>query len=328
MSNPNNVGNQGSQDSQSPWPVYGQNTSGNTGGLPGSNPWPVYGSPGSAGSAGAGGSAGGGSGSYGQSSGDTSGSAPGTTYGPTSSGPYGQPAPSHYQQPPAGAGQSQVPPAGGPFATPQQGSGMYRAQTAPGAPMMPGQNLPGRAGPILTIVLGAVMMVIVAPIVLISMLLGGMGMTNIVEQSLQAQNGGTVTVDETGVIGVAASSNATISCSLEGSSETIQMTPEVDGAVLVARGLTPGQYTLNCEGLSSADALVIFDGGALENILPATMKALGWSSVVGIGGFVALIWGIVWLVKRNRQRRAMMPNYPMYGSGYGGPYGPGGPQGA
>lgn len=205
---------------------------------------------------------------------------------------------------------------------------MYRAQAATGVPGTPGQNLPGRGVQILLIILGAVMMVIVAPIVLVSMLLGGMGMSNIVEQSLQAQNGGTVTVDESGMIGVAASSNAVISCSLEGDSGTIEMVPEVDGAVLVARGLTPGQYTLNCDGLGPADALVIFDGGALENMLPATMRALGWSSVVGVGGFAVLIWGIVWLVKRNRQRKAMMPTYPMYGQGYGGPYGPGGPQGA
>ena len=87
------------------------------------------------------------------------------------------------------------------------------------------------------------------------------------------------------------------------------MQPELDGAIVVARDLTPGEYTLSCTGMTSSDSVVVFDGEALDGMLRATASALGGAAVVGIVGLGVLIGGIVWLVKRNGQRRSAMMGY-------------------
>ena len=307
MSNPNQ------QNPQGPWPIYGQGSGSqpaDTGA--GQGAWPVYGQP------------------------DTSSGQPGPA-GQSPAGAYapgqyppGQYSPGHY--PPTTGDQ---PPAGGPFQTPQYGSGGAGAYPTPRGPVNPAgnfpQQLPSRTAPILLIVLGAVMMLLIAPVVMVAVLLSGVGLNQIVDQSLQTTNGGAVTVDATGTLGVITTSNGPVTCALENQAGSTQMIPEVDGAMLVARNLTPGEYVLNCEGLSASDAIVVLDGGALESVFPATMTAFGWATAVGVLGLGVLIGGIVWLVKRNKARKAMMPRHPTYGGpgsigpgnpgagGYGGP---------
>lgn len=304
MSNPNQ------QNPQNPWPVYGQGSSSGQNapsgdGQPGS--WPVYGEPGSGG------------------------------YPPQGAPSPGQYSPSQYPPGPnsaSGAGPDAQPPAGGPFAAPQYGAagppGMYPTQTGPtNVPGTLSPQLPSRTAPILLIALGAVMMVIIAPIVMVSVLLSGVGLNQIVDQSLQTSNGGVVTVDSSGTLGVITTSSGQVTCALENSSGSTQMALELDGSMLVARNMTPGEYTLICEGLSTSDTIVVMDGGALDAVFPATMSAFGWATAVGVIGLGVLVGGIVWLVKRNKERKALLPTYNMYGRG--GPYGPGGyggPQGA
>ncbi len=161
------------------------------------------------------------------------------------------------------------------------------------------------------------MMLVIAPITLFSLLLSGVGISSVVEESMNVENSGTVVVDESGAVGVLTTSSDPISCTVTGASGTAEMTEEVNGAVLVARGLTPGEYTLACEGLASTDQIVVLSGSTLDRLAPASMSAFGWSSAVGVAGFIVMIVGIVWLVRRNQQRNAMRPRNYGYGYGYG-----------
>ena len=291
MSDPYNSGspqnNRGQNQGENPWPVYGQTNPGGGQEGQGSTPWPVYGAP------------------------DASGSQP-----PLS--PQYPPGGSAGGQFPTGSQQTQNPYGASPYGTGPQGGTPYGSgvpQNTPGPhaggygyPVSP--PLPSRTGPILTIVGGAILMVVIAPIILVAMIFSGIGLSSIVESSMQATNGGVVVVGETGSIGVATTSTLPQTCTLsqEGLG-SVEMQPELDGAIVVARDLTPGEYTLSCTGMTSSDSVVVFDGEALDGMLPATASALGWASVVGIVGLGVLIGGIVWLVKRNGQRRSAMMGY-------------------
>ncbi|WP_099332349.1 hypothetical protein [Actinomyces minihominis] len=257
-----------------PWPVYGQGQPGATPPGPSDSnaPWPVYG---------------------GQPTNPQPN--PGPVPQPPAGG-YGSP----YQQP--HYGQQATPPH--PASTPYGG---YQ-----GGRYVPPTELPSRTGPVLSIVGGILLMVVVAPIVLVGLILSSVGIGSIVESSMEATNGGIVTVDSSGTVGVVTSSTLPQSCLITdaGGNDT-ELAPELEGAVLVARGMEPGQYTLSCTGLSSTDTIVVLDGETLAGMMPATMQALAWSSVVGLIGLGVLIAGIVWLVKRNRQRQAIRSGYPL-----------------
>ncbi len=289
---PENSGNQSQEPS--PWPVYGQSDPREPA-RPDQNPWPVYGQ----------GQPGQNQSPYGQ-----------PAYGKT---PYGQPGPSQQapNQPPPDQHAPGQPPYGpapygpSPYGPPPQSSappnqGPHSVPPGQGPAYVYPPSLPSRTGPILTIVGGVVMMLIIAPIVLITLILSGVGIGNIVDNSMNASNGGTVVVDETGSIGVIASGQAaTCVISKEGAADT-EMRWELDGTLLVARGLTPGEYTISCEGVVASDPLVILDGRTLETMVPSAFTAFAWASVVGVSGFVVLIVGIVWLIKRNRARQDMI----------------------
>ena len=246
----------------------------------GDSPWPVYGQSGNT-SGGVGGSG-----------------SPWPTYRPDShAAPTGAPFPA-----------SSAP-------TPQPVYGSTPFQTGPQPPHYPApggvsQPLPSRTGPILTIVSGAVIMAILAPIVLVSLILSGVGITDVVENSMRAANGDTITVDETGAVGVVTTSSNATSCTVEGPSGSVVMVEEMEGTVLVARDLTPGPYTVSCEGVDPSDTVVILNGATLAGLVPSATRAFVWASVVGVGGFVVMILGIFWLVKRNRERRALTFRWP------------------
>ena len=278
-------GSRGQNQGDNSWPVSGQANAG--GGQPGQGdtPWPVYGAPGSPNP------------QTPQSSQYSPGGAP--------SGQF-QPGPQQPQNPYGASPYGPGPQGGTPYSAggPQNVPGGYPGGYAPSAP------LPSRTGPILTIVGGAILMVVIAPIVLVAVMLSGIGLSSVVENSMQATNGGSLVVGESGAIGVATTSTLPQTCTLSQEGQgSIEMQPELDGAMLVARGLTPGEYTLSCTGMTSADSIVVFDGETLDGMLPSTAAALGWASAVGVLGLGVLIGGIVWLVKRNGARRAVMMGY-------------------
>ena len=172
--------------------------------------------------------------------------------------------------------------------------------------------MPSRAGAIWTLVIGIVLMVLVAPIIFVVAVVSGIGMGSITDGSLYAGNGGTVVVDETGVIGVSPISDNGESCVLTAQDGTIIDMVNEDGAgIRIARGLAPGDYSVSCDGLADGENLVLFTGDMINSLVGSALSALGWSTAVGVLGLVLTIVGIVWLVRRNRARREYL-----YGRGY------------
>lgn len=213
-----------------------------------------------------------------------------------------------------GWGQPQVPPTGGPA---------YPAYGVPGGPQLPQQpgvapaNLPSRAGAIWTIVIGAVLAVIVAPAVFVGFIMGGMDWTSVVSGSASVTNGGSVTVDDSGVIAVVSQGTQTVtSCTLTSGSQVHELYEEAGSGLAVGRGIPAGTYTVDCN-VSDGTALFVLRGDDLSGVIDATMTGMLWASIAGIAGVVAFIVGIVWLVRRNRQRRDVLR------SQWGGPGAPG-----
>lgn len=170
--------------------------------------------------------------------------------------------------------------------------------------------MPTRTGPVLTIILGVVLMVIIAPTTMVVMILQGIGFSKFTDNSLIAVNGGPVVVDETGAVGLSPMDSGTqLDCVLQGAGGPHVFEPELEGSMFVVRGVNPGQYTLQCEGMADGSQVMIMSGDTLDTLMPTSIAAMGWASLIGFLGLVALIVGIVWLVKRNRARKGYLQGY-------------------
>lgn len=185
----------------------------------------------------------------------------------------------------------------------------------PGSPTVQSGPAPSRALPILTMIGGIVLMVVVAPIIFVVLVLQGFGFSQIMDGSMTAIDGGPITVDDTGAVGVAlATGMPAYGCVLEGAGGTHELTPEPNFAfneadVLTARGLQPGQYTLHCENATPGTQYTVFPGEVLNNLMPMSLKAFGWASLAGVTGLAAAITGLVWLIRRNRAIRQYYGRY-------------------
>lgn len=287
----------GQEGSPGPWPVYGQQSGGPT--SPARGPWPVYGAetPADRFSPGA------------PSSPESAGASPDGEPQAAASPPGSSPGGASGWGPPLGA----TP--GDPYAPPQS------AATPPGPTPFPSPvppaggaprgDLPSRTGPILTLLGGVALMIVIAPIVFIGLIMNGLAVGSMMDGSVLVSNGGSIVIDETGAVGVVVDSSQHYSCTLTSeTNEVVEMVFEADGAILAARGLEPGgTYILNCEGLTGADTMVVFGGSTLASLIPTATSAFGWATLVGFIGVGVLIWGIVWLVRRNRARREVMMSW-------------------
>lgn len=282
-------------------------------------PWPTYGSSDRGGS---------GSGyelsnnpSYGQASGGEGSQSPYSPQGSPDSKSYLQPGQSPY--PPSSAPEDapykgrqygSAPQGGSPYGASPYGAPAHGGSPQGGGPYSGGSKapmeLPSRTGPILGIVGGVVLMVVVAPIIMFAMVLTSVGITTGNVDGLIAFNGGEVTVDESGAVGFMSGDSDDIGeCVLEGPGGTHRSEPELEGAIAAVRGVPSGTYTVECEGVRVGGELVVLNGEALEGFVPNALKAFGFSSVVGVIGFVTLIGSIIWLTKRNRARREVLGGY-------------------
>lgn len=193
----------------------------------------------------------------------------------------------------------------------------------PQAPLALTRQVPSRTGPILTMVLGAVLSIIVAPAVLFGIAISGLNMDSMLDGSATVVNGGQVTVDQSGVVGIISQTSTQLdSCTLTRGSETVTARQESDTGIVVGRNLTPGTYTVDC-GVPAGQPLFVFRGDELNTMMSSVLKGVGWSAVPGFGGIVMFVVGLVWLVKRNRQRKEAFRKD--WGSGTGGFHGPAGP---
>ncbi len=195
------------------------------------------------------------------------------------------------QQPP-------VPTFGGPA------PGVPAPQGYPGGGVPP--QLPGRGWPIFTLVLGVVMAVLIAPGVLFGMVLSGINFESIADGSINTFNGGQVQVDDTGTVALLPQNQSSMnSCVLTGDGGEYEIFAEADTGIVVGRNITPGAYTLDCDAPEGL-ALFAFNGDDISGIISKAMAGMLWSSVIGVLGVVVAITGIVWLVRRNGQRKEIM----------------------
>lgn len=165
--------------------------------------------------------------------------------------------------------------------------------------------LPGRAGPILLILAGIVTMLVAAPLVLTLVVASALGRD--ATASAQVSNGSQVSVDQSGELSVYAGSGEDPGCVLTRSgAQDVTLRPDPDIPQMVsAQGVDPGAYTLRCSALSEGQTLVAFSGSDMRELWSAAPRAFGAATVVGLLGFAGLIAGIVWLTRRNRERRRL-----------------------
>ena len=264
----NQVGDQqgASSSSSSPWPIYGQQEASGSQSTPTGQP------------------------QYGQS-----------PYGQPSYGQAQQGQPQYGQRSAANQQPLQGQPQYGqqaPYNPPPSSATPYMSTGAPSGPP------PSRTGAIWTLVLGAIAMVFVAPAVFFGIMFQGVELSSFTDGSLYAINGEALVVDDSGTVGVSPVSGEVDGCSLIAADATeIPMANDSDTGIWIARNVTPGEYTLQCDGIENGASVVMFSGDVLGALVSSSMAALGWSTVVGVLGLIATIVGIVWLVRRNRARK-------------------------
>lgn len=231
-------------------------------------------------------------------------------------GADGAPAPSAPVSPSVGeqgAPISSVSPSGAPQGSPWAHGGTAAPQGVPGAPTVAGPaKLPSRVGPVLTGIGGVLLMLIVAPVVFIVTAFSGMNLSSMINSAQEVASGDTVTVDSSGGLIVSAHPDV-YSCSVTpsagGEAVPLSRLDSASGAWSVF-GLAPGDYTLSCVGEAGLGQLAAFSGVSPDDITDGAISGLTWGSVVGLIGLVVLVVGIVWLVKVNRRRRAIVSATP------------------
>ncbi len=192
---------------------------------------------------------------------------------------------------------------------------------ASGGQGSPAAALPSRTGAIVSVVVGIVTMVVMAPIVALSVILSGMNISELTQNVGPVSTGATVQVDRSGTYIVTSTTNQSISCTLTGQDGSVLQLQALQGQTSVALGssIAEGAYTLDC---GSATDLVGMTGISVDSLANAGARGVLWASVVGVAGLIVTIVGIVALVRINRRRNDIQRR--MWGRGPG-PYG-GGPR--
>ena len=192
----------------------------------------------------------------------------------------------------------------------QYGQGQYGNQPSYGGQggqqgWAPLKELPGRGGSVAMIVVGVVLMLIVAPVVFFVVL--AIGATNLYDSSNIPiySNGDTVTISDSGTFTLLFDeATEAPMCTLRGDGGDYEMTAISSSGQEVAfvDSVPAGEYQLDCENVEGRQ-MIGMDGAIFGDLAAKAGPALIISAVIGIVGLVLLIWGIVKLVKVNRERR-------------------------
>ncbi|WP_026459892.1 hypothetical protein [Schaalia suimastitidis] len=189
-----------------------------------------------------------------------------------------------------------VPPVGG--TTPQAtGGGIYAGPTP---------KLPSRRGATLTLVFGLILSFVVAPMVFVGGLIMNGSLMDKVASARVLESGDSVTIDSSGSYYVVPSSTDVYACTLTGADgvgHPMEAAPLATGFQIY--DLTPGTYTLTCEG----EGVFTLEGMSFysqSDVLAVGLSAFGWASLVGVIGIVVAIVGIIRLVGVNRRRREVL----------------------
>lgn len=195
------------------------------------------------------------------------------------------------------------------------GSGVHGAPGGPAPQMwMPGdpatpRTLTSRVPATVLTVIGALLMLVIAPVVAIIVGITSLSANMSGDNSMGAiSSGDTVTVDQTGTYAAYSFDDTRrLSCSLSNGEQTVKMQYLADNYV-IANNLTPGEYTFECDSVPSS-AIYGMSGTYAEAAVTSVMVSFAVGSVLGVAGIIMLIVGIVWLVRVNKQRRQQMHRY-------------------
>lgn len=192
-------------------------------------------------------------------------------------------------------------------------------------------NLPSRTGPVILIVAGALAMIlgpIIGIVMSVSNLVGSLDLNDFANAQ-QISNGGTADLpanSEWMVVPDSATSQG-YSCDVTGANGEMVDTRSREGIVLFT-STQAGAYTISCD--PGGATLVVLPATNIDELIegaPGAFSSAAIGFLVGFLGFVALIVGIIWLVRVNRDRRAVGGGgYPPPGYGQGG-WGQGGQAG-
>ncbi len=188
-------------------------------------------------------------------------------------------------------------------------------------------NVPSRTGPVILIVAGALAMIlgpIIGIVMSVSNLFGAVDWQGFTDTQ-QITNGSTADLAANAEWMVVPSSGAQgYSCDVTGTNGEMVDTRSREG-VITFTSTQAGPYSITCD--SGGDTLIVMPAANLDEMLdnaPGAFSSFAVGLLVGFLGFVALIVGIIWLVRVNRERRESGGGgYPPPGWGAGG-YGAGG----
>lgn len=232
------------------------------------------------------------------------------------------PTPTPYSQTyPAGVAYNSVPGSSQGAAATSYPSPAYNwhSQNPNTAPVMPGGNmpLPKRTGPVIAIILGIISALIIAPGITVGTLIYGLakGVSEVASNPDKISN--TLEVKAyTGVVGMVETSESTDKPVCEATIDGEKIKEEQIETSTEDRAITTYTYVTKKSGKMEFTCEVTDkDGNKTEPVrvglievfqVSSMMVALLVSSVFGFGGIALVIGGIIWLVKRNKARRAMM----------------------
>ena len=178
-----------------------------------------------------------------------------------------------------------------------------RGYGAPSPVSMP--SMPGRGPAVATLILGVVLMIVIAPIAFVAAMLYGIASTpGKTVQGGTTDNGSVVTVTADGHFTVKAVAGKDPECSLIDSSGTrYRLDPYGDnGKSYVASGVPAGQYKLQCVAATVGTKVIAYNT-APEAVTQIFVMPFLWGTIVGVAGVIAVIVGIVLLVRVNGKRR-------------------------
>lgn len=195
-------------------------------------------------------------------------------------------------------------------------------------PVTPPREPKSRAVPITVLVVGIVMMLVVAPIVLVTMLVVSGLQWDSNKETHKGVSSITRTDDYQGTsfLIVEASNGADVRCDATFNGEAIDSLSG-DDSLLSGFAADPDDddqhtfiYNLNsdgtlkvkCEPIGDKDA-VITSMGILPNVsVGPLVAAFVVPTIIGFTGLGLLIWGIIWTVKRGRDNRQALMNNSYY----------------
>lgn len=169
-------------------------------------------------------------------------------------------------------------------------------------------KMPSRAPGVVTLVIGILLMAVVAPVVCVVTMASGLGGTlEKFAEGTNLHNGSTVTLEETGPFTVMISGGQASSCSLEdstGAEFQLKAYEPTDPTVFTTDMVPAGRYELSCQGLSPSADLLAFPV-RVDDMIKAVVMPFVWATIVGVLGLVAVIVGIVLIVRVGKKRRMM-----------------------